>query len=466
MTGGLPAQESEDEGEEGIEKKQEEALPAKRSQDRRLSPPSRTLSSPRASSPRLSTPPPKPRATNRSRKSSPAQDETSALPVQDAHISDEESSLLDPSLLTFGSLDSDSPAHGTCPPSAIKVGATPAHETSILALTNFKRRARQPSLLRMVHQTTDVEDNNDYDDLDDFEPDDESTPLQNRKVGGEQVESESPESTPPSAGSRGTKRKLKSPSPVVQVPRSSPPCEPASAVESAVSQRSSSPSLPEPPIGSCEAGNIQKQGEPEPLSETMAPPRSSSPTAVDEESEIITRKEPVKRTRQTKSSSKQTSRAPGISTAKLQALLPRRRIRAAPARSGYNFQDSDDADDTPIDSDQDELQMPQRYITKARKATAKPKTKTARTAKKSSAATGRVKKGTKTYTRRTSSDKENANGQAASDDSTPIIEPTETSFELPAPNLAAIAKKFEDVDAFEMEFESVDGGGGESSPWR
>ena len=78
-------------------------------------------------------------------------------------------------MLSFTSLDSNSPAHGTRPPSAIKVGATPAHERSILALTNFKRRARQPSLLRMVHQTTDLEDNDGEDmdlyadDLDDCE---------------------------------------------------------------------------------------------------------------------------------------------------------------------------------------------------------------------------------------------------------------------------------------------------------
>jgi hypothetical protein len=178
------------------------------------------------------------------------------------------------------------------------------------------------------------------------------------------------------------------------------------------------------------------------------------------------RKENVKRTRQTKSSSKQTSRAPAVSTVKLQALLPRRRTRAAPARTSYDFHDSDDVDETPIDSDQDELQMPQRYITKARKTTAKPKSKTTRTAKKSTTATRGVKKSTKTYTRRTSSDKENANEKGASDDSTPVVEPTETLFELPAPNLVAIAKKFEDVDAFEMQFESVDLDGGESSPWR
>jgi hypothetical protein len=155
-----------------------------------------------------------------------------------------------------------------------------------------------------------------------------------------------------------------------------------------------------------------------------------------------------------------------MSTAKLQALLPRRRTRAPQERNEYDFQDSDDVDITPIDSDQDELQMPQRHILKARKPTTKSKKKSSRAEKKSTVATGAVKKNTRTYTRRTSSDKENATGVGASDDSAAAIEPTETSLELPQSNLAAIAKKFEDVDAFEMQFESVDVGGGESSPWR
>lgn len=89
-----------------------------------------------------------------------------SLRKDSSHMATEEgdSSSFGDHLLSFTSLGSDSPAHGTRPPSAIKIGATPAHERSILALTNFKRRARQPSLLRMVHQTTDVEDN-DLDDL-------------------------------------------------------------------------------------------------------------------------------------------------------------------------------------------------------------------------------------------------------------------------------------------------------------
>ena len=89
-----------------------------------------------------------------------AQKETSLVELEEG-----DSSGFGDHWLSFTSLDSNSPAHGTRPPSAIKVGATPAHEQSILALTNFKRRPRQPSLLRMVHQTTDLEDN-DGEDMD------------------------------------------------------------------------------------------------------------------------------------------------------------------------------------------------------------------------------------------------------------------------------------------------------------
>lgn len=102
--------------------------------------------------------------------STPAHKVTSYLEMEEG-----DSSGFGDHMLSFTSLDSNSPAHGTRLPSAIKVGATPAHERSILALTNFKRRARQPSLLRMVHQTTDLEDNDGEDmdlyadDLDDCE---------------------------------------------------------------------------------------------------------------------------------------------------------------------------------------------------------------------------------------------------------------------------------------------------------
>lgn len=362
--------------------------------------------------------------------------------------------------LTFSSLGSESPAHGTRPPSAVKVGATPAHEASILALTNFKRRARQPSLLRMVQQNTDVEDNDqsglddtDNFDFDDFLPQAESTPLhvrkgaqgdENRNDSGAQVSS---------SGSRGVKRKL---SPVIQVPRSSPPYDTPSA-EDVESARSPSPSLPEI-LPSREELVQQTQDDAEPLSDTYAPPLSSSPVReVSRLAQSAVQAHPSRRGRPSKkapavdvSDSEETEtpakakrkakpEAQNISTAQLKGLLPRRRNRMLRDRDEFDLESSEA---TPIDSDQDELQMPQ--------PRARPRPATGKLASPKVTRRGRPKKAapakpTKTYSRRISSDKENED----------VEEPTEASIIEHSEKLAAIKKKFEEIDKFELEFETV-----------
>jgi hypothetical protein len=368
--------------------------------------------------------------------------------------------------LTFSSFGSESPAHGTRPPSAIKVGATPAHEASILALTNFKRRARQPSLLRMVQQNTDVEDNDqsglddtDNFDFDDFLPHAESTPLNVRKTAPEDETRNDSGTQVSSSGSRGVKRKL---TPVVQVPRSSPPYDPPSGgdVESA---RSPSPSLPEV-LPSREEVVTQTQDEPEPMSDTYAPPMSSSPVRevarpvhspeqtrarrgrstkkapkYDEESDPEETETPAKTKRTAKSKAQ-----PKISTAQLKGLLPRRRNRNLRDRDEFDLESSEA---TPIDSDQDELQMPNprtRQSGAGKLASPKAAKKTAR-GKKSVAS-----RPSKTYSRRISSDKENDGGNGDAE------EPTEASIIEHSEKLLAIKKKFAEVDAFELEFETAD----------
>jgi hypothetical protein len=415
-----------------------------------------------------------------------------ALNTHDGLLEDDDSTGFGDNLLTFSSLDSDSPAHGTRPPSAMKVGATPSHEISTLALTNFKRRVRQPSLIRMVHQTTDVEDNDlselgTFDDLDDFHPEHESTPLHvHKSTEGAEVEKISGLSLHSSA-SRGRKRKLSSP--VIQVPRSSPPYDPPSGAD-VTESRATSPSLPDDVVESRETVvETQEEADPDNLSETLAPPRSSSPPVEDvEESSNLVVKSRQRRTRgdpkkadmeqdsdveelglRSKAKSKNKPKAQqGISTAKLQALLPRRRIRVPQERDEYDIQDSDEVDDTPIDSDQDELQMPNpRRAPAVRKAGNKKLIKKAtRTAKKARAPSKISDKNTRTYSRRISSDKENEGAVVVDNDSEGAEETTETSIVLPGPQLEAIAKKFEDVDAWEMDFESVDANGDDSSPWR
>lgn len=383
--------------------------------------------------------------------------------------------------LTFSSLNSESPAHGTRPPSAVKAGATPAHETSILALTNFKRRARQPSLLRMVQQTTDVEDNDDSGlsntenfDFDDFLPQDESTPLNKQRTTTEKEGPNDSGAHLSSSGSRGRKRKL---TPVVQVPRSSPPFDPPSGAD-LESVRSPSPSLPDV-LPSREQVIEQTQDDPEVMSQTLAPPKSSSPvhgapqppaspqqtrarrrerpgkqTTYNEDSDVQETESPAKQKRNAKAKAQQ-----GISTAQLKDLLPRRRNRTR-VHDEYDVTSSEDV--THFDSDQDELQMPARRA-RQRPGTSKfasPKaTKKTVRGKKPAAPTKVADKASRTYSRRISSDKEN---DAVAEEAE---ETTERSAIEVSDKLAAIRKKFEEIDEFELDFETVDAVTS-SSPYR
>ncbi|KAF2113343.1 hypothetical protein BDV96DRAFT_578850 [Lophiotrema nucula] len=417
-----------------------------------------------------------------------------AVESHDVSIDLDDSLSLD-NLLSFDSLDSDSPAHGTRPPSAMKVGGTPAHETSILALTNFRRRPRQPSLLRMVHRTTDVEDNDldDLDDLDNFNPADESTPLHERKGEiGEDANHEDSGLSLSSVSSRGKKRKLSSP--VIQVPRSSPTYDPPSGADVENSHRSSSPSLPEEIVQSTEdAQGETAQLDPEIFSETMAPPRSSSPMVEGIEDSPEPEMSRQRRTRKTrkmtrndaedsddqpdaasKPKARRKAKANNISTAKLQALLPRRRTHISVDRDVYDLERSDDASG-PIDSDQDELQMPASRLAGRDRKSAAPKTKTkkktTRRAKQGNIVLEPTTKPTRTYGRRTSSDKENESSLmleevSDDDDVTDVAPKRPATIAKPAPNLTAITQKFAEIDEWEMDFEDVDANGTSSSPWR
>ncbi|KAF7451210.1 hypothetical protein A1F94_002331 [Pyrenophora tritici-repentis] len=387
-----------------------------------------------------------------------------APPQQDVEA-EEDSGFGD---LTFSSLGSNSPAHGTRPPSAIKVGATPAHERSVLALTNFKRRARQPSLLRMVQQT-DVEDNDDDTldntdnfDFDDFLPHAESTPLNVRKNRTEEETRNDSGTHVSSSASRGTKRKL-SPA-VVQVPRSSPPGSPLSERDIEV-ERSPSPSLPEV-LPSQEQIIGQTQEDEEPMSETLAPPMSSSTIGEESEPPSPAQTRPRRRGRQSKTpvryneSEAEETETPAkakrgakkkaeqkISTAQLKDLLPRRRNRYRD-RDEFDVVSSDDIEQ--VDSDEDELQMPERRVRQRQAAgkLASPKA-TKKPTRGKKAASKAAQKASKTYSRRISSDKEN--DKAGQGDA----ETTEVSAIEHSEKLEAIRKKFAEVDAFELEFEDV-----------
>jgi len=269
-----------------------------------------------------------------------------------------------------------------------------------------------------------------------------------------------------SSSSRGTKRKL---SPVVQVPRSSPPYDPPSGPDVEGSPAISS-SLPEV-IRSTEENQYQDYGkdtaEPDVLSETMAPPMSSSDYAADDIEETLddlTKSRPRRARRTlakthyedsdeeavespTNSKGRQKPRKDqGISTAKLQALLPKRRTRVA-----YEEEEVDTA--SPVDSSEDELALPaRRQVSSGRKAAAPKTSKKASHSKKKQTTGGKeAKRTTRTYTRRASSDKENERREAGSEEEDDV----RASTPKPSVGLEALAKKFEDIDAFELDFESV-----------
>ncbi|KAF1925202.1 uncharacterized protein M421DRAFT_261870 [Didymella exigua CBS 183.55] len=407
-------------------------------------------------------------------KTSPAVAQTQTRSPSDltSHEAQEEEDTSGLGDFTFSSLNSESPAHGTRPPSAVKVGATPAHETSILALANFKRRARQPSLLRMVQQTTDIEDNDesglsntDNFDFDDFLPPDESTPVNKQRTTTEKEGANDSGAHLSSSGSRCRKRKV---TPVVQVPRSSPPFDPPSGADVEESLRSPSPSLPDV-LPSREEVVAQTQDDSEILSQTLAPPKSSSPVREATPPQISPQQARARRrgragkqtmynedsAEETETTAKQKRNAkaraqPGISTAQLKGLLPRRRNRVR-AQDEYDLTSSEDV--TQVDSDQDELSMPARRARQrpgaGKLASPKASKKTAR-GKKTATSTKAAKPASRTYSRRISSDKEN---DAAAEEDEETIEPSAVEV---SDRLAAIRKRFEEIDDFELEFATVD----------
>ncbi|KAI4245326.1 MAG: hypothetical protein LQ352_006599, partial [Teloschistes flavicans] len=95
-----------------------------------------------------------------------------------------------------------------------KTQATPLRESSILAIENFKRRPRQPSILQIAKAQIAVPEPEDEDTLDDFAPDDESTPFQKSNAETQNRQSSSSSNHP----SASRKRKLSTPK--IQVPAS------------------------------------------------------------------------------------------------------------------------------------------------------------------------------------------------------------------------------------------------------
>ncbi|KAI5198029.1 hypothetical protein E4T39_06960 [Aureobasidium subglaciale] len=402
------------------------------------------------------------------------------------------------------------PASVVRPQSAVKMQSTPGAESSVLALQNFRRRARQPSLLQMVQNpelvaASPIDDTTDFTlgslgDEDDFAPHDEGTPLQVSKsrpveveqaaeeVEEEQDKAQTPEAalpdsddefygaTPQKASQRQT-RKRKSDAmddPEVQIARSSPSLpSPSRSVAEDGEYDTIPATAPDEDEEEAATTDLQQQ---KLLSDTYADPMSSSPPP-----EPISPTSP-ERHRQSPALSpsaiRKSARAGGqpkkikpLTTATLRAMLPKRR---AQRKDEFDFTSSS-AHEASSSAFEDE----KRKKAKTRKPTAPKKTPLTKV-KKPIAATS--KRTSRTYGR---SNKENdpvhisSGSSSLSELNSDELEADETadtsldtikgtkSDDKVSEELKKAREKFMEVDDWEMEFESASIGVGDaSSPWR
>lgn len=291
----------------------------------------------------------------------------------------------------------------------LRVGETPRMQPSMLG-ASFKKRARQPSLLQMLHTQDDPSNDLDDDEIDDFQPDDESTPMIKSILQSNAQQTSS--SSRQTSGSR--KRKLATPE--IQVPASqslefpsSPPSVPPEEPEDLFDLPADAERRPEPTLPRQRSTQTpQRQID----SDTLAPPRSSSPEKPKARKSRGKATKAAPRPRQPRR--KQLSPAPSplsststnpspvkpiplkpLTTATLQNLLPRRRARPKP-RGEYDIPSSSDVelDNTGLGEDEDELSF--HATTKTRRK--KPNPAVQRRGGKVKEASG--KRLSKTYTKK------------------------------------------------------------------
>ncbi len=368
-------------------------------------------------------------------------------------------------------------------------------ETS--ALGTIKPRRRQPSILHLVenNDSSNIADEG----LDDFLPNDESTPIHLSK-------SHVPISTPASSLSHqvaSRKRKLSPPITLVPASQESHAAQDQrrrlpNADEANVSDPE--PKLPPPSRSVTALRHTRAEPEDDYI---MAPPQSSSPPQSPAKPNTPS---PAKRR-----PNQLSKKPPAPSTSALQALMPTRKQRSGrqPPQPQSEFDiPADSNSDASEDLDDNDENFRARSKGRKRTATTKGNGKLSkqpsnaqsrikgRTAKSTISPTKAViplkrpsadrsaakfsisqqrdsAKAKATYASRhqdTIGDKENQPADSSEDFSS-ITSPEEDSIEeslvntQPSKEMQAIAKKFEDVDAWDMEFEDVTIGGS-SSPNR
>lgn len=399
--------------------------------------------------------------------------------------------------------------------------------------SNVKRRPRQPSLLQLVQaQTNPRGEEEEDDDLDDFHPDDESTPFLQAKSPILPPNSLSPSSG--SSANQSSSRKRKRSSPVIQVersqspePRAFPPQNPSATPELEVeedddvydlpSASTNSDDRPEPSLPMPKSMPRSPQpSQSKQWSDTCAPPRSSSPSSheLPKPPLLLQRGHQTGKPPPPPPPSSPASRPlKPLSTATLQNLLPRRRVRPnlrehSPFDVPIISSSDVELDTSRLSAEADELSVAAKPKVRAKKQQAKDpavKTPFAKKKKPHSGTTGhhknsgrdggpkassssnpakktlKAKKPKKTYTTRAEptifhpndhrSNNENENNPPrinhdndpppqirnntiiSSSDDPPIESPQSTT--TTTTELQRLARKFREVDRWELEVEDV-----------
>lgn len=386
------------------------------------------------------------------------------------------------------------------------IEATPRRAPSVLEASNFKRRPRQPSLLRIIQAQANHQ-SEDEDDSDNFQPDDASTPfLKSVTQSGPFTSPSSPAVQSAQTSSSG---KRKRPSPEVHVPMS-PPVQTVAAASPSRSL-TSEPEPEEEELHTIPSSNPNPDPEPAlpflrnqstncspPIldSDTLAPPLSSSPAPSPRPK--VAKSKPISGKPPSSPSPPPSPQFTGsralkpLSTASLQNLLPRRRLRFNPPRHGDAF-DLPDSSELEIDmsgfgEDEDELTVPTKVHLKGRNRDRRPETgvwaagtgkgtkKTQRQRKEKENATVR-----KTYTRQKTpaagaafdeNDDENENHEEDDDDDARLAFASTTRAKAggggakigtgrsaTSSELKRLAIKFQEVDEWKLDMEEVTGSG-------
>jgi hypothetical protein len=376
------------------------------------------------------------------------------------------------------------------------IQATPrAALASAFRGSNIKRRPRQPSLLHLVQAQANRQDESEDDDLDDFHPDDESTPLVLSTT--HLVTHGSPSPSPASSPNQSSSRKRKLSSPIIQVERSqsveahafSPQIRSKTAeldlededynlpFTNSNHNEHPEPSLPRP--GSPQSSHSIQ------WSDTYAPPQSSSLSPHELSDPVLPPGQP---THHPVSHSPRVSRPlKPLSTATLQNLLPRRRVRHTPREPDpFDVPSSSEhgMDTSRLSAEADELTVAAKPKVRRKKHVKDPPPKTSSASKKKPHGGGGIGGGKddasgpgattysrkkitkprkpKTYTRGTqrtaNDDNETFNHHDPHNEDTqdhtishsPPDQPARTTSEL-----QRLARKFQEVDRWELEIEEV-----------